>query len=181
MTNVKYRTFAHLVLGLDPTQDTIGTGNEGYKQHDCSFANMLLADFVTITNLHSVIGSEIVGDRRTLARALARCTLLLLGSDALTPSIIQRVWGANDTIRKNLGGPPGDLALIRRCLISLSKVTINMYHLWATIDFDNTGIINDDALPCHPPGLEASFKPSKTSLPPNMFVVWCKPGWKKNS
>jgi hypothetical protein len=29
MTNAEYRTFAHLVLGLDPTQDTIGTGNEG--------------------------------------------------------------------------------------------------------------------------------------------------------
>jgi hypothetical protein len=153
MTNAEYRTFAHLVLGLDPTQDTIGTGNEGYKQHDRSFANMLLADYVTITNLHPVIGSEIAGDRRALARTLARCTLLLLGSDALTPSIIQRVWGANDTVRKNLGGPCGDLVLIRQCLILLSKVTINMYHLWATIDFDNTCIINDDAIHCHPPGL----------------------------
>ena len=112
MTNAEYRTFAHLVLGLDPTQDTIGTGNEGYKQHDSSFANMLLADFVTITKLHPVISSEIAGHRQALARALARCTLLLLGSDALTPSIIQRVWGANDTIRKNLGRPCGDLALI---------------------------------------------------------------------
>ena len=153
MTNAEYRTFTHLVLGLDPTQDTIGTGNERYKRHDHSFANMLLADYVTITNLHPVISNEIAGDRQALARALARCTLLLLGSDALTPSIIQRVWGANDTVRKNLGGPRGDLALIRRRLISLSKVTINMYHLWATIDFDNTRIINDDALRCHPPGL----------------------------
>ncbi len=84
MTNAEYRTFAHLVLRLDPTQDTIGTGNEGYKQHDCSLANMLLADFVTITNLHPVIGSKIAGNRQALARALARCTLVLLGSDALT-------------------------------------------------------------------------------------------------
>ena len=151
MTNAEYRTFAHLVLGLDPTQDTIGTGNKGYKQHDRSFANMLLADYVTITNLHPVIGSKIAGDRRALARTLARCALLLLGSDALTPSIIQQVWGDNDTVRKNFGGPRGDLALIRRRLISLSKVTINMYHLWATIDFDNTRIINDNALRCHPP------------------------------
>ena len=113
MTNAEYRTFAHLVLGLDPTQDTIGTGNEWYKQHDRFFGNMLLADYVTITNLHPVIGSEIAGDRRALARTLARCTLLLLGSDALTPSIIQRVLGANDTVQKNLGGPRSDLALIR--------------------------------------------------------------------
>ena len=45
--------------------------------------------------------------------------------------------------------------LIRQLLISLSKVTINMYHLWATIDFDNTRIINDDALRCHFPGLRS--------------------------
>jgi len=93
--------------------------------------------------------------------AYDRCTLLLLGSDALTPSIIQWVWGANDTVRKNLGGPRGDLALIRQCLISLSKVTINMYHLWATIDFDNTRIINDDALRCHPPGLQSIIQTLK--------------------
>jgi hypothetical protein len=31
MTNSEYRTFAHLVLGLDPTQNTIGTGNKGYS------------------------------------------------------------------------------------------------------------------------------------------------------
>ena len=62
MSNAEYRTFAHLVLGLNPTQDTIGTGNEVYKQHDRSFANMLLADYVMITNLHPVIGSEIARD-----------------------------------------------------------------------------------------------------------------------
>jgi hypothetical protein len=161
MTNAEYRTFAHLALGLDSTQETIDTGDKGYKQHDRFFANMLLADFITITNLQPVIGSEIVGNRRELACALARCTLLLLGSDTLTLSIIQRVWGANDTILKNLGGPRGDLALIRRRLILLSKVTINMYHLWATIDFNNTRIINDDALRCHPPGLRSIIQTLK--------------------
>jgi hypothetical protein len=93
---------------------------------------MLLADFTTITNLRPVIHNEIADDRRALARALARCALLLLGSDALTPSIIQRAWGANDAIRKTLGGPHGDLALIRRRLVSLSKIAINTYHPWAT-------------------------------------------------
>ena len=40
-----------------------------------------------------------------LAHALSRCSHLNLGSQALTPSIIQQVWGANDMIRKFLGGP----------------------------------------------------------------------------
>ncbi len=71
MTNAEYRTFAHLVLGLDSTQDNMGTGNEGHKQRDCSFANMLLADFATITNLCPVIGSKVVGDQQALACALA--------------------------------------------------------------------------------------------------------------
>jgi hypothetical protein len=101
----------NLVHGLDSTQDNMGTGNKGHKQCDRSFANMLLADFATITNLHPVLSSKIVGYQRARACALARCTLLLLGSDALTPSIIQRVWGANNTILETLGGPHGDLAL----------------------------------------------------------------------
>ena len=37
--------------------------------------------------------------------ALARCTLLLIGAEALTPNIIKKVWGANDTVKRNLGGP----------------------------------------------------------------------------
>ncbi len=75
-------------------------GSERHKQRDSSYVNMLLADFATITSLHPVIHNKIADDRRALARALARCAHLLLGSEALTPSIIQRVWGANDTIQK---------------------------------------------------------------------------------
>jgi hypothetical protein len=62
MANADYQTFAHLVLGLDSTQDNMGTGNKGHKQHDRPFANMLLADFAMITNLHPVTGSEIAGN-----------------------------------------------------------------------------------------------------------------------
>jgi hypothetical protein len=71
------------------------------------------------------------------------------------------VWGANDTIRKTLGGPRGDLPLIRRHLVSLSKISINTYHLWATINFDNALIISDDALCCHPPGLQSIIRSLK--------------------
>jgi hypothetical protein len=48
------------------------------------------------------------------------------------------VWGANDTVRRYLGGARGDFALIWHCLISLSKVATNTIHLWATADCDNT-------------------------------------------
>ena len=71
MTDAELWTFAHLVLWLNPTQDSMGTGNEGHKQRDRSFANMLLADFATITNLCPVIGSKVVGDQQALACALA--------------------------------------------------------------------------------------------------------------
>jgi hypothetical protein len=116
---------------------------------------MILGDFGTITNLHPVITQEIEGNHHFLAQALARCTLLLIGADALTPSIIECVWGANKIIRRNLGGPRGDLALICRCLISLSAVAINTFHLWTTTDHDNTQIITPDALQFNPPGLRA--------------------------
>jgi hypothetical protein len=66
--------------------------------------------------------------------------------------------GTNGTIRKTLGGPRGDLALIQRCLLLLSEIAINTYHMWATTDFENTHIINDDALPCHPPGLRSIIR-----------------------
>jgi len=95
---------------------------------------------------------------KALAHALARCSLLLLGSDALTTSIIQQVWGANDTIQQKLGGPRGDLSLIRRRLVLLSKIAINTYHLWATTIFNNERIINYYALRCHPQGFQDIIK-----------------------
>jgi hypothetical protein len=112
MTDAQFQVFAFLVLGLDSTNNRMGTGNDGHKQCNHSFVNMLLADFTTTTNLHPVIHNGVKDDQQALAQALACCFLLLLGLDALIPLIIQRVWGANDTIDKTLGGPRGDLALI---------------------------------------------------------------------
>ena len=113
MTDTKFWIFANLVLGLNSTHNGMGTESEGQKQHNCSYLNMLLADFTTITNFHPVIHNKIADNQRALAHALAQCTLLLLGSGTLTLSIIQRVWGANDTIQEILGGPCGNLELIR--------------------------------------------------------------------
>jgi hypothetical protein len=54
-----------------------------------------------------------------------------------------------------MGGPRGDLALICRRLISLSAVAINAFHLWTTIDHNNTQTITPDTLRFNLPGLRA--------------------------
>ena len=41
----------------------------------------------------------------------------------------------------DLGGPHGDLALIRHQLISLAIVANNVFHLWLTTFFNNNVII----------------------------------------
>ena len=155
MTPEEFQDFGLLVLGLDTHSSSSGPRkhSHGFKQTDSSLLNLLLNDFTVITNLHPVIHHNIEGDRSSLARALARCTLLFIGAEALTPNIIKKVWGANDTVRRNLGGPRGDLALIRRRLISLSAVAINAFHLWMTTDFDGTRVISHDATRHHPSGM----------------------------
>jgi hypothetical protein len=110
----------------------MGTGHEGHKQRGHSFLNILLTEFTTIINLDPTIHNEIEDDQCTLARALAHCSLLLLGTDALTPSIIELLGGANDIIHKTLGRPCSNLDTIRHCLVSVSKIAINIFHLWAT-------------------------------------------------
>jgi hypothetical protein len=103
MTHKKFQEFGYLVFGLDSDSSTATSKHsQGFKQTNNSFLNMILGDFATITNLHPVITQEIKGDRHSLARAHAQCTLLLIGADALTPLIIEHVWGANKIIRRNL-------------------------------------------------------------------------------
>ena len=65
-----------------------------------------------------------------MARTLARITLLLTGADACTPRIVASVWGEDEAACLALGGPRGDLSLIRRKLLTLSKVAMNMVHIW---------------------------------------------------
>jgi hypothetical protein len=47
-----------------------------------------------------------------MAINLARITLLLIGADACTPRIINKVWGENEAAQFALGGPQGDLLLV---------------------------------------------------------------------
>jgi hypothetical protein len=82
--------------------------------------------------------------------------ILLIGADACTPHIINSVWGKNDDARLALGGPRGDLSLIRRHLLSLSKIAINTIYIWMT----------DPELPVLDPKLQ-SFK----YLPPTLQTI----------
>jgi hypothetical protein len=72
------------------------------------------------------------GDLKDMATIFACLTLLLVGANACTPHIINSVWGEDDDERLVLGGPRGNLSLIRRCLLTLSKVAINTIHIWLT-------------------------------------------------
>ena len=107
---------------------------------------MLLENFATLTNLATVYLLDEPTDKHTLACILARFSLLMLGADALTPVIIEHVWGQDDVVRQNLGGPRGDLAIIRCRLISLACVVINAFHLWLNTSFKEKGIITLEAL-----------------------------------
>ncbi len=60
-----------------------------------------------------------------MARIFARLTLLLIGTDAIKLCILNSVWGANEEARIALGGPRGDLLLIRRRVLAQSKIVIN--------------------------------------------------------
>ena len=160
MTANEFQDFALLVLGLDTHSSAFGPSkhSHGFKQTESSFLNMLLNDFAVITNLHPAAYHNNEGDRLSLARSLARCTLLLTGAEALTPNLIRRVWGANETVRRNLGGPRGDLALIRRRLISMSAVAINAFHLWMTTEFDGMRVITSDSTRYHPRTMQEILK-----------------------
>jgi hypothetical protein len=140
----EYAIFILLVLGL-----CLGK-QHGTERSECSFVNMLLKDFVTISNLTAVFALNKPEDRCALARMLARFSLLLLGAEALTPKIIANVWGQNDMICRNLGGPRSNLALTCHQLISLACVANNTFHLWLTTTLNGGMIIPDEALQ-HPP------------------------------
>ena len=72
------------------------------------------------------------GDRKDMARILPRLTLLLVGADTCTTHIINFVWGEDNDARLALGGPRGELSLMRRKILSLSKVAINAVYIWTT-------------------------------------------------
>ncbi len=113
MTKIQYRDFTQLVLGLD---------NETWANHctESALRNMILQDLDALLYYFDMDwqenGTPILppGDLTDIAIILARLTLLLIGANACTPYIISKVWGEDDAARLALGGPRGDLSLIRR-------------------------------------------------------------------
>ena len=148
MTTTDYKIFASIVL-----RTRRGATYYGEKPNDDSFLNMLLCDYACLTNLLAFFRLNEEGTRQEIARILARFSLLMLGAKALTPRIVERVWGSNPTVLKNLGGTRGDLALIRRRLISLAVIANNTFHLWLTTFFDGAMIIPPEGLVHVQPGI----------------------------
>ncbi len=87
MMKEEHVTFAILVFGLCPGLQ------HSTRQSKRSLLNMLLEDFVTLTNLDAVYLLNKPTDKCALACILARFSLLMLDADAFTPAIVKRVWG----------------------------------------------------------------------------------------
>jgi len=83
---------------------------------------------VTLTNIDAVFFIDEPTDKQANAQLIACIPLLVLGEDALTPTIIERMRGEEDVVRHHLDGPRGDLAIIRNRLISLACVANNSFH-----------------------------------------------------
>ncbi len=134
MPHTLYRAFCALVLGL-LSESWTNTRSEA------AFRNMLLQDLDAILHYYAVSYSvptvnhginepiSLPGDQADTPKILARLTILLIGADTCTPHIINSVWGKNDDARLALGRPRGDLSLICRHLLSLSKIAINMIYI----------------------------------------------------
>ena len=126
-----YNTFSRMVLCIHD-DSWAGHRTEG------AFCNAILQDLDAMLYYHDtdwqVNGKPVSlpGNLMDMATILAGITLLLIGADACTPHIIDRVWGADETVRLALGGPRGDLSLIRRRILTHQKVAINTVHIWLT-------------------------------------------------
>ncbi len=72
------------------------------------------------------------GDITNMAKILSRITLLLVGADACTPRNINKVWGADNDAQLALGGPRGNLSLVRCRILTHQKVAINTVYIWLT-------------------------------------------------
>jgi hypothetical protein len=136
------------MLGVRPGR------THGDQPREDSFVNLLLCDYVVLTNLTAVFALNETSDSRGLAQILACFSLLMLGAKALTQRIIERVWGSNPIVRKNLGDSQGNLALTRQRLISMAVVANNTFQLWLTMYFNKaTMVVPSECLAHVPPGV----------------------------
>ena len=92
MTKVQYRDFIRFVLGLN---------NETWEncRTESTFRNMILQDLDALLYYFDmddfVQGNpySTSGDLANIAKILAHLMLILVGADACTPYIINKVWG----------------------------------------------------------------------------------------
>jgi hypothetical protein len=129
MSRELYKSFTLLVFGIDHDS----WANAHAKS---TFCNLILQDIDAIlyhydtdnfVNGHPI---SLPGNLTDMAHILAWLTLLLIGTDAYTPHIIDSVWGEDANAQLALGGPQGDLSLACRRLLTLSKVAINTVYIW---------------------------------------------------
>lgn len=111
MSTDQYQSFTRLVLGFD---------DDTWANHHTKSAlrNMILLDVDSMLYyFHTdwqVNGKNVLlpGNLVDMAIILARITLLLVGANACTPSIISNVRGEDEAARLALGGSQGDLLLV---------------------------------------------------------------------
>ena len=85
MTKDNYTIFAIVVLGVRPGR------MHGNQPSEDSFVNLLLCDYVVLTNLTAVFALNETSNRCGLAQIFTHFSLLMLGAKALTQRIIERV------------------------------------------------------------------------------------------
>jgi hypothetical protein len=103
MSRELYKSFTSLVLGIDHN-------SWANACTESTFHNLILQDIDAImyyydtdnyVNGHPI---SLPGDLTVIACILARLTLLLIGTNAYTPHIIDSVWGEDENARLALGG-----------------------------------------------------------------------------
>ncbi len=176
MSKKIYTSFGLVVLGLN--HDSWATACT-----ECAFHNLLIQDIDAMMynwdtdNYVNGVPVLLPEPRLDMAHILARLTLLLTGADVCTLHIINSVWGDNKNARLALGGPRGELSLIRRKILRLSKVAINMVHIWMTNPSTNFLAPNSVSFQQLPPTVQRLLlQPSKkSSMPLNQFRLGPQP------
>jgi hypothetical protein len=83
MMKEDYTTFARVLLRAQKGTTYSKQLNEGF------FVNLLLCDYVCLTNLMAAFRHNEEGNRQELVQILARFSILMLGAKALTPRIVE--------------------------------------------------------------------------------------------
>ena len=132
MSSKKYKSFTQLVLGRNHNTRALARTKRAFR-------NLIIQDLDAVlyywdTDSYNISGApmSVYDERWDMAHTLAYLTLLLTGTDACTPCIVDSVWGKDEAACLALGDPQGNLSLIWRKILTLSKVAMNMVHIWMT-------------------------------------------------